>query len=231
MWEGLIPLLHVLGQVRPAYGGATWGEALAYLYDTPAEAEVISALCATGVSVFDESIRVFRAEPDDRRDDDVADFTPSMEGSAWVIGNGMHRVAAAVRMGWETIRCTSVESTIEDGKVDEYVDLVFTLPDMTFGRDVDMDALDWVCGWLRSFPLPDGTWVECDSFSSRGGQMTGMWSCPATHADVLVSELHARFAEFAPTGCEGTLEIVSSRTVTGAEWDAEYEAEFEPLPT
>lgn len=226
-WGGPVPLARVLAHVRPAYGGPTWDEALTYLSGAPAESAVIDDLCARGAGGFDEPIRVLWSEPDEPEGDDVV---PADEHTGWVIGNGMHRVAAAVHLGHDTILCTTSDASAEENAAQEYVDLVFTLPEMSYSADLDpgddLDALDWACGWFRSFPLPDGTWVECDSFGWHGAEMTGMWTCPASHAAALVDTLHARFAEHAPTGCEGAFVVTSMRTITGAQWDAEWDAEF-----
>lgn len=238
-WEGVVSLASVLTQVRPAYGGTSWDEALAYLDSEPAESAVVAALCASllesGAELFESPIRVFRADPDDRPEDGVADFTPNSDGGVWALGNGMHRVAAAVRMGLTTIRCTTVEPGTADTADEEYADVVFRVPEFAHGPDASLDALDWVCGWLRSFPLSDGTWVECDSFGWHGEAMTGLWSCPSSLVDVLVDALRSRFVEHAPADMVevgGELVVVSVRTVTGAELDAEFEAEFpsETLP-
>jgi hypothetical protein len=228
-WDGPVPLTRVLEHVRPAYGGGTWDEALTYLYAAPAEAAVIDDLCARGANGFDEPIRVLWSEPDESEDDDD-DVVPADEYTGWVIGNGMHRVAAAARLGHDTILCTTSAASDEESAAQEYVDLVFTLPEMSYSADLDpdddLDALDWVCGWFRSFPLHDGTWVECDSFGWHGAEMTGMWTCPTSHADTLVEALRARFVEHAPPGCEGEFVVKSMRALTGAQWDAEWEAEF-----
>lgn len=83
-WEGVVSLASVLTQVRPAYGGTSWDEALAYLDSEPAESAVVAALCASllesGAELFESPIRVFRADPDDRPEDGVADFTPNSDG-------------------------------------------------------------------------------------------------------------------------------------------------------
>lgn len=221
--NGVVPLSLILDHVRPAYGGATWSEALAYLHAAPAEAEVIEALVATGVTVFDDPIRVFRAEPDDRPDDEVADAVPVEAGSQWVIGNGMHRVAAAVVMGSPVIRCTSAEPTSDDAAVETYVDAEFTFPPRPAWSADGFDALDFVSGWLRSFPLADGTWVEGDSFGAHGEVFTGLWSCPTEQADALLGELQARFARFAPRP-SGPLTFRKVRVCTGADLDAEFAA-------
>lgn len=247
-WEGLFPLSLVLDHVRPAYGGQTWDEALAYLASAPAEDAVIADLCASGPDGFEEPIRIYWTEPDDddaaddgnESDADrgsetgvapaVSDETDGSEEPGWVIGNGMHRVAAAVRLGLEFIACTPSGASEQESAEQEYVDMVFTLPPMTYSSELEpadqLDDLDWVCGWFRSFPLRDGTWVECDSFAGHGSELTGMWSCPASHAEALVEELHARWTRFAPSGCKGEFVVKSMRTITGAEWDAEFEAEF-----
>lgn len=225
-WDGSVPLARVLAHVRPAYGGDTWAEALEYLRGAPAENAVIEDLCARGAEGFDEPVRVRLFVPDD----EDADDTDTSEGAEWLIGNGMHRVAAAVRLGHETITCTTSGPSEQDSAEQEYVDMTFTLPDMSYSADLDpadgLDALDWVCGWFRSFPLRDGTWVECDSFAGHGKEMTGLWTCPTSHAEALVQELHARWAQYAPPGVDGPLVITSQRTLTGAQWDAEFEAEF-----
>lgn len=229
VWDGDVPLTRLLDRVRPAYGGETWDEALAYLREAPAENAVIEALCSSGVDGFDEPIRVIARDDEPDSCPDAPALDPHSPQS-WVIGNGMHRVAASVRLGHQTIACTTSSASASEAAAQEYVDLTFTLPAMAYCADFDpddgTDELDWASGWLRSFALPDGTWVECDSFASHGKRMTGMWICPATHADVLVEQLHARFGRFAPAGCDGSLVILSMRTLTGAEWDAEFEAEF-----
>lgn len=223
----VVPLSLVLAHVRPAYGGATWAEALAYLHGDPAEAEVIAALTialeASGGTVFDSPIRVFVAEPDDRPEDRVCDAVPDPAGSEWVIGNGMHRVAAAVAMGSPAIRVTTATQSGNDPLAEEYVEVEFTFTGGFGWETADYDALDFVCGWLRSFPLPDGTWVEGDSFGSRGLVFSGLWSCPTRHADVLLAELQARFSRHAPPAA-GDMRFVSWRTCTGADLDAEYAA-------
>lgn len=221
--NGVVPVSLVLEHVRPAYGGATWSEALAYLHANPAEAEVIEALVATGAPVFDAPIRVFRAEPDDRPDDEVADAVPDEAGTRWVIGNGMHRVAAAVAMGSPVIRCTTAEPSLEETADETYVEAEFTFPAVPAWSADGFDALDFLCGWLRSFPLPDGTWVEGDSFGARGEVFCGLWSCPPEHADALLAELQARFARFAPTTGD-LLTFRNVRVCTGADLDAEFVA-------
>lgn len=218
--DGLVPVSLVLDHVRPAYGGASWPEALAYLHGEPAEADVIAALVATGAAVFDSPIRVFRADPDDRPEDDTHDFAPNAEGSVWAIGNGMHRVAAAVAMGHPSIRCTAADAPDEEQAVETYVDAEFKFPHVTGWGPGEFEAvdcaLDFVCGWLRSFPLPDGTWVEGEAFASRGRVFSGLWSCPPTHSETLVRELQSRFARFAPRP-DGALEFTSVRVCTGAD--------------
>lgn len=230
-WDGPVPLTQVLAHVFPAYGGDTWEKALAYLHDTASEANVIAALTASGTSGFDSPISVYRHQPDPDDPEDVADFEPDPLGRQWGLGNGMHRIAAAVALGHETINCTSAYTSAGDDKQTEYVEVEFLLPgvwpeDHGTAEHV-ADALDWVCGWARSFPLPDGTWVESDGLGSHGLVMSGSWTCPASHADMLVTEMSRRYREHAPNRT-GDLEVVKMRTLTGAQWDAEFEAEFGP---
>lgn len=231
-WDGPIPLAQVLTQVRPAYGGDTWDEALAYLHATPSEANVIAELAASGPTGFVSPIRVHQDLPDFDDPEDVAEFVPDLLGREWVLGNGMHRVACAVMLGHETIICTTGGPSGGDDADTEYVEVEFLLPGVwaqDHGTDEGVeDELDWVCGWLRSFPLPDGTWVESDGLGSHGGLvMSGSWTCPATHANALITEMVRRYRKHAPNRT-GDLEVVKMRTLTGAQWDAEFEAEFGP---
>lgn len=233
-WEGPVPLGQVLTHVRPAYGGDTWAEALAYLHATPSEADVIAELAASGSTGFDSPIRVEADVPDFEDPEDVAEFEPDALGRGWVLGNGMHRVACAVMLGHETILCATGGHSKGDDAETEYVEVEFLLPgewpvDDGTAEEGVADALNWVCGWLRSFPLPDGTWVESDGLGSYGLVMSGSWTCPADHADMLVAEMGRRYGVYAPDRT-GDLEVVKVRTLTGAQWDAEFEAEFPNSP-
>lgn len=230
-WDGPVPLAQVLTHVRPAYGGETWDEALAYLQATPSEANVIAELAASGPTGFDSPIRVGQDLPDFEDPEDVAEFEPDPLGREWILGNGMHRIACAVLLGHMTILSSTGSGSPEDDAETEYVEVDFLLPGVwPVDRGTDEwveDQLDWVCGWLRSFPLSDGTWVESDGLGSHGGLVvSGSWTCPATHADALIAEMAHRYREHAPSHRTGDLEVVKMRTVTGAQWDAEHEAEF-----
>lgn len=198
-WDGLVPVAQVLAHAEPAYGGDTWEEAFAVLHGDPAEDHVISELVASldGARSFREPI--------------VISFDD--EDGVYRLSNGMHRMATAVAQGWDQVLVTS--GYPDHGEV-EYVEVYYRLPGDWPADDVDNDEIAFACGWLRSFPLPDGTWVETDLIAQNSGVMHGMWLCPPRLADALVAELVARSPAF---------ELVAMRCVTGAELDAEYAAE------
>jgi hypothetical protein len=222
-WNGLVPLEQVLAQVRPAYGGDTWEEALASLYGSPGDAATIAELVAAAPNGFSYPIRIgsdaydsqHNSDPDDSDPDDPdnePDDEPDPLGRVWYIANGMHRIAAATSMGHTHIlsRLADAASVLPDG-TNEYIEVVYRfLGDLP---EDDADEFTYAVEWLRSFPLPDGTWVESDIFSSSGGeQQEGMWRCPHHLVEELLLELTRR----APL-----LTVESVRCVTGAQLDAE----------
>lgn len=215
LWDGRIPLAQVLEHVIPAYGGDTWSEVFAYLYGTPSEAQVIADLSAslarTGAGEFTEPVCIFPLDTD--TDDEPDDVDPL--GRTWRVGNGMHRIATAALLGHDHIT-TSTAYPAEDSET-HYVEVVYELaPDWAnHTPDGDTDDLDYSCGWLRSFPLPDGVWVESDFFSGSGAHLEGLWRCPPTHVEAFLTELHTR----APG-----MTVHRVTTKTAAELDAEYEA-------
>lgn len=213
-WDGPVPLAQVLDHVVPAYGGLTWADALSHLHGSASDAETIAHLVRLGVHGFDRPIRISRLDPDNDLDD-----VDSL-GRHWVLGNGMHRVAAAVSLGHPTIRCAT-DATSADGTEDTYIEVTYQLPGYWDRKDADADEarMDFAADWLHSFPLPDGTWVESDLTIGHGDTLEGLWHCPHTHEDAFYTALRAR----APG-----LMIVASRCVTGAELDAEHDAEFGP---
>lgn len=218
-WDGNIPLAQVLTHAIPAYAGPHWGDVFEYLHSTPSEAKVIAELAASltqsGARTFTHPVRlhIVDTDPDDPDDDDPDDVDPL--GRHWRVGNGMHRIATAVMLGHDYLPCTTTYP--EDDPDTFYVEVTYELPDRPGEIDSlypSLDGIDYSCGWLRSFPLPDRTWVECDSFSGSGTHLSGLWYCPRSHMDAFLAELQVR----APG-----IVIHSAVGKTAAELDAEYD--------
>ncbi len=220
-WEGVVPLEQVLRYALPPYGGDTLPEAIAALRQNPAEVEIVGVLAAelsaSADMLFEEPVRVYFIEPADWDAVDQAEY-----GARPIqpkVGNGMHRLAAAVVAGAERIRVTMQDwDSINPPFDDELIELSYLLHGapapsyMPHGGD----AVEFGFAWLRSFRLTPDAWVEAAVSGSCNGVVTSIYYCPHRLRQELVQTVTDR------AGLRGMrLEVVRARGVTWDQLDEE----------
>lgn len=165
-WRGPVPLSAVLTHMSPAYGDS-WEKVLPELWSSDPDAAVVEELARELLA--DGRFRFpIHVDVEDGR-----------------VANGMHRVAATVLAGHDTIEVTDVPAASHE----ECVHLVMQIAAVPDDLDALTDALDR----LRSFPLAD-TWVESDVYGLFGDVLDTEYYCPHRLAGALVDHLTAGLA-------------------------------------
>lgn len=179
-----IKIVDILARYSPAFAD-TWADAFATLNDSPSDREVIDALLKAL-----KSHGGFR-EPIVLDNDEMS------------ICNGMHRIAASVEAGMETIATVDeYPPPVYDGQV---LDLTFKITHgnatdpqrSTTDRQAADEAADWAHAWLSSMRLDENTWANCDGLGGTtspgpGATVSGTWYVEHARANDLVAMVRAR---------------------------------------
>lgn len=179
--------------VAPAFGEHDWPAVVRSLLDDPDDAEVIGVLVPAAAGGFDEPV--------------VLDAEEAR------VGNGMHRIAAALIAGVPALRVTDrfVRLPLD------CVDVEFVLRPLTgvAQAPVDEERGPAAMTWLRSFPLA-GLWAQTDIGYGSGDRCGGYWYWPADRVDELVEGLRVR------AGARGwQLDVLRAEVVDDDEGDDE----------
>jgi hypothetical protein len=211
-WEGVVDLDQVLRYALPAYGGDTLGQAIATLRAEPSEEEIVTQLAAELRSapqmLFDEPLRAYFINPEDWDDEDQAEHGDRPIQPR--IGNGMHRVAAAVAAGAGQVRVTTRDwKSIDSPFGGELIEVQYRVRGA--GSPVVDDAVELAYDWLRSFRLTDDAWVEAATMGSCNAVVDSIYHCPHRLLTRLLEQLELRTVRHGLT-----LEVVQARATT---WD------------
>lgn len=195
-WEGVIPLAQVLQHALPAYGGDGWNETAKTMLAEPSEAAIVADLAAELRAdpdmLFAEPIRLAFTEPEDWDEEDQAEYGDRPIRPR--VGNGMHRIVAAMQAGAARIRVILQDLKEAEGPfAGELVQVDYLLAGGT-GEDSMDDA--W---WLRSFRLTPQVWVEAASTGGRGNVVSSIYYCPHRLRDQLVRALAERSSRYGMT--------------------------------
>lgn len=112
------------------------------------------------------------------------------------VGNGMHRLCAAILENKSTITFSYEPSSVDAPMYE--VEFLLTPVDKGEGnrRKVTEEEYDNAFDWLRSFPLGE-VWVTSDSFSLSDQVCSGYWYCPSSLIGELQREIQRRARQYA----------------------------------
>lgn len=211
-WEGEIPLEQVLEHCQPAHAEAwpdetrTWQHVADALQSNVIENAIIDTLINESMEtgLFEEPvvIDVYEPCPGGEECDDLEGHEEYCvkvgEPTRYSLGNGTHRVVAAMTAGYKTIRAaTSYDYKQFDGK---YLIAAFKASTGPKAKSCDPhfeDAPDECFGFcvLRSFRLTPDVWVDT-ALASRihGGIYRVYYEIPHDLAETLEREIR-RLAE------------------------------------
>ena len=108
------------------------------------------------------------------------------------VGNGMHRICAAILEQKETLTFTYIPSSVPTPIYEIDFRLISQRTSQPLPRTFeDDDEHDDAINWIRSFPL-GSTWVTSDTFAGSSGIWTGYWYCPPELVGELQVEIQNR---------------------------------------
>lgn len=188
-WDGFVPLEQVLEHLQLAYG-ESWQSVADALQSDPIENAIIDTLIneSQTTGLFQEPIRVDVHEPhalDECEDpEDHADYCVDVgKPTRYVLGNGTHRVVAAMTAGYPNIWVSSQDSSreVEGILIAEF--------DAEGGTGTCADCDDPVECFtfcvLRSFRLLPDTWAETGFASGINGTWRAVYELPEDNAAAL----------------------------------------------
>lgn len=147
-----VPLKALLSQVRPAYPQShCWDDTFAYLTGDAIEKAVVDAL-----------VLAYQRDGGFREPVVVSDGFEFDGEDAVGLANGTHRVVASIIAGAETITvlCRPEQTHEEPLESQDIMVVTVTLP------AGDMDIWEQVSQCLRSFPVNNTLWLECEHYGT-----------------------------------------------------------------
>lgn len=214
-WEGLVELEQVFRFALPAYGDS-WSHAFNEMLEFPSDAtiigELVNELKASAEGVFSKPISISFTEPSDWDERDEAEYGPRPIQPH--VGNGMHRLAAALLAGASKVLVMKGSPDVNDAE------LVEIEAELTFPQGLDVDGECLLLDWTRSFRLTPDVWVENDGWYASGRVYEWLFYCPHALEGLLLEALASRISERGMT-----FKLVSSKLTSWSQKEAEWDAE------